>query len=228
MKGVRHVSHRTTPLFPALAEGSTRPALTFGERTLSYGELAAVGRLSGRPAGPGRRRRRLGDTDPGDRRRAWSPRCSPGSPPCRSTRRSGERRARRTSSADSAPTLVLAEPGRPNSRAALAGLPRIDVDVRPATGATRPQPPASPAPRHPALVVYTSGTTGPPKGAVLPRRAVAATLDALAGRLAVDRRRRARARAAAVPRARPDPRRPRPAAARRLGAPPRAGSAPRA
>jgi malonyl-CoA/methylmalonyl-CoA synthetase len=32
----------------------------------------------------------------------------------------------------------------------------------------------------PALIVYTSGTTGPPKGAVLPRRAVASNLDALA------------------------------------------------
>ena len=29
-------------------------------------------------------------------------------------------------------------------------------------------------------MLYTSGTTGPPKGAVIPRRAVAATLDALA------------------------------------------------
>ncbi|MEU5966669.1 acyl-CoA synthetase [Streptomyces globisporus] len=34
-------------------------------------------------------------------------------------------------------------------------------------------------PEDPALIVYTSGTTGPPKGAVLPRRAVAASLDAL-------------------------------------------------
>ncbi|GAA2664068.1 MULTISPECIES: acyl-CoA synthetase [Actinosynnema] len=32
----------------------------------------------------------------------------------------------------------------------------------------------------PALVIYTSGTTGPPKGVVLPRRALAANLDALA------------------------------------------------
>lgn len=34
-------------------------------------------------------------------------------------------------------------------------------------------------PESPALIVYTSGTTGPPKGAVLPRRAIAASLDAL-------------------------------------------------
>ncbi|MBV9513468.1 MAG: acyl-CoA synthetase [Mycobacteriaceae bacterium] len=56
------------------------------------------------------------------------------------------------------------------------GLPHIPVRLHARSWHRYPEP----APDATALVVYTSGTTGPPKGVVLSRRAIAADLDALA------------------------------------------------
>ena len=56
------------------------------------------------------------------------------------------------------------------------GLPHIPVRLHARSWHRYPEP----SPDSTALVVYTSGTTGPPKGVVLSRRAVAADLDALA------------------------------------------------
>ncbi|BFO21243.1 hypothetical protein SHKM778_76310 [Streptomyces sp. KM77-8] len=77
---------------------------------------------------------------------------------------------------DSTPDLVLTAPGT-QLPGPLGELPRIDVD--PAARGALPDEGAR-GPEDPALIVYTSGTTGPPKGAVIPRRAIASTLDALA------------------------------------------------
>ena len=78
---------------------------------------------------------------------------------------------------DSAPEMVLTAAGV-ELPAALGDIARVDVDADARAGA--PSPPGDVDPEAPAVIVYTSGTTGPPKGAVLPRRAIASNLDALA------------------------------------------------
>ncbi|MEU5898298.1 acyl-CoA synthetase [Streptomyces venezuelae] len=163
------------PLFPALhtARGE---ALRFGDRSLTYPELASAAASSAQ---------RLRDAG---RVAVWA---TPsletavgvvaallaGVPAVPLNPKSGDSELTHIVR-DSAPTLVLAEPGA-ELPPALASLDRHDIDVQDG-GATRPAPSLpEPPPESPALIVYTSGTTGPPKGAVLPRRAIAATLDAL-------------------------------------------------
>ena len=185
-------------LFPALTDGRTdgrthgrtdnsahgptdRPALRFGDRSLTYAELATTAdALARRLTGHGRVA--VWATPELETAVAVVAALRAGVAAVPLNPKSGEKELGHILT-DSAPALVLAAPGD-ELPSFLGDLTRVDVGIDLGADADAADPAPLPDTRtsdeDPALVVYTSGTTGPPKGAVIPRRAIAATLDALA------------------------------------------------
>jgi malonyl-CoA/methylmalonyl-CoA synthetase len=158
-------------LFPSLSDPDDRLALRFGERALGYRQLRdAALDVAEQVTGAGR----VG---------VWAVSAPEtcvavvgallaGVPVVPINPKAGERELGHILE-DSDPAVILTAPGEQ----APAQRQHIEIDLG-ACGMGE-LPPEAP-PEAPALVVYTSGTTGPPKGAVLPRRAIASNLDALA------------------------------------------------
>ena len=160
-------------LLGPLHEGGEREAIRFGERKLTYGELRAVA------AGLAAR------LDGASRVAVWAvpalETCAAvvgalaaGVPAVPINPKSGERELDHIVG-DSKSDLVLAAPAA-DLPPALGSIERLDVDLAPSDAVL----PEEADPATPALVIYTSGTTGPPKGVLLPRRAIACNLDSLA------------------------------------------------
>ncbi len=162
-------------MFPDLVHGNDRVALRFGTDALTYRELSS---LAAELADDlrGRTRVAVWATNTMETCVAVVGALVAGVPVVPVNPKVGERELTHIVT-DSAPDLLLAAADA-DLPPGLEALSRRAIPTRPRDRAPVSAP--EPSPETPAFVVYTSGTTGPPKGVVLPRRAVTSNLDALA------------------------------------------------
>lgn len=166
--------YRVSSFFASFAERGDRPALRFGRDPVSYRQLD---RVSAELAGRLSAHRRVA---------VWAEPCletclavvaaiRAGVEVVPINPKLGERELEHVIG-DSAPDAVVAAPNAALP-ARLADVPVLRVDPEGFADFADPDLPAD----RPAVILYTSGTTGPPKGVIISRGAITSNLDALAG-----------------------------------------------
>ncbi|HEX7084512.1 MAG TPA: acyl-CoA synthetase [Gaiellaceae bacterium] len=162
--------------FPRLADPDDGEAIALGERRLSYRELAAAAAAVGDALAAAERVAVWATTDL-ETCAAIVGSLAAGRTVVPINPSAGVRELEHIV-ADSRPDLLLARADAEVAEA-LRDLPRLDVRLEGA-GAGDAGLPDLLADEDTAIILYTSGTTGLPKGVMIPRRAIVSNLDALA------------------------------------------------